>query len=230
MTVPLTNLTLSEDIATQFGDAFISTTTPTIAGLGVFTGVLPTVNPAWSTPNTAVDMLNPVQTNELLNIGERFEIAFEVTVDPDAGDGNSQPLSNQAHVTGDGENFDKMTVTVRDNTGSDTTVHSTGVDNDNPSILEIPELRTTKSVTNVVANGENFDVTFELIVENTGSVHLTGLDLIDDVVSQLGLQFIGITAVTLDSSGVGIGSTPDAKLRASAGATPYSGVRNRSGK
>ena len=117
-TVPVSNLSLTEDIASQFGFAFISVTTPTIDSTLAPTSTIPTslINPAWA-GNTALDVFDAAVTTEVLNAGEEFSITFDVVVDPDFNDDDSDFLTNTATVTGDGQNFDGSTVQVSDQSG-----------------------------------------------------------------------------------------------------------------
>ena len=71
-------------------------------------------------------------------------------------------------------------------------------------IIPTPEIRTIKNVlnTNTLASG-NVEITFELGVKNTGPVDLTNISLVDDLMTQLGAAYNGITfppTVTLVAS------------------------------
>ena len=113
-TVDLTNLSLTEDIDTQFGSAFISATDPTIS--------VPTVNPSSNIPaglingawnlNTALDVFDIAETGELLKAGDQFTIEFDVVVDPDLLDDDADYLQNTATVQGEGLNFNGMNITA----------------------------------------------------------------------------------------------------------------------
>ena len=219
----LSNLALIEDITSEFGNALLNVANPVITPVGSYTGILPTVNPAWVS-NSAVDVIDPAQSNETLPIGEEFAFTFDAVVDPDAIDDQSQMMMNQATVGGEGLNFDGSTVTVMDQSGDPTSSDPAGNDLDNPSVLLIPEVRTAKVVTGVMPNGENWDVIFELRLENTGTTDLQMIDLVDDLSTQLGPQFLGVVNVTIDdTTGVGLGVPPTLNYGASAGATPFDG-------
>ncbi len=232
-TSPLMNLSLTEDIAASFGNAFLGVSNMAIAPVGPYTGVLPTVNPAWGTADTSVDVINPAQSNETLLTGESFEFTFDVVVDPDAMDDMSQYLMNQSTITGDGINHDGEVVTVMDQSGHPDATDPDGIDQDNPSPLDIPEVRTTKEFTGAVANPTTdgyWDVTFDMVVENTGSTDLTGIDLYDDLVTQWGGVFIGVVNATIDdTTGVGSGMPPTLNYGATAGAVPFDGGNSGAG-
>ncbi len=225
-TSELTNLSLMEDLADQYGDALISISNAKITANGVYTGVLPVVNSSWAS-DTSRDAIDPVQSNESLPTGESFLFTFDAIVDPDAVDDQSQALNNQAVVSGEGKNYDGTVVRVNDQSGFPTAVDQSGNDNDNASTLLIPEIRTTKEYKSAVANAtnsDNWDVTFDLVLENTGSTDLSGIDLHDDFAMQWGDVFKSVVNVTInDTIGVGNGSPPTLNYGATAGATPYDG-------
>ena len=60
-------------------------------------------------------------------------------------------------------------------------------------------------------NGDNFDVEFTLVWENTGTVALDNVDLTDNIAAQFGNQFVGIVPGSLAVQNfVGNGSAPTA--------------------
>ena len=65
----------------------------------------------------------------------------------------------------------------------------------------IPNLSLAKEAGDAVPNGDNFDVTFTLNWENTGTVALNGVDIFDDIAAQFGSQFIGATIDAVTTSG-----------------------------
>ncbi len=222
-TVDLTDLSLTEDIADEFGNAFIRVANPQISPVGTYGGVLPQFNPAW-TSDTSVDVISLSQLNESLLAGETYQFTFDVIVDPDGVDDQAQALMNQAKVAGTGENFDGSPTMVMDESGYPTALNPDGSDSDNPAVLLIPEIRTAKVVTDVVANGTNWDVTFNIVLENTGTTDLTGVDLFDDLTSQMGAKFVEVVNVTIDdTTGIGVSTAPTLNYGTSAGTTPFDG-------
>ncbi len=205
-TVDLSNLSLSEDIAAQFGAAFVSATTPTITiGATNPASNIPAslINAAWN-GDTSLDLFDAAETGEFLKAGDDFTIEFGVVVDPDLIDEDSDFLVNTATISGEGTNFDGSTVTVDDESGADT---GTGIDTDEPTAAIVPEIAIVKSAGDAVANGDNFDVTFTLIVENTGSVNLNNLTLFDDIESQFGNAFVSVSGLAVQGF-VGSGTAP----------------------
>lgn len=76
-------------------------------------------------------------TTETLIRGEEFSITFDVVVDPDLLDDASDYLTNTATVAADGLNFNGYTITVNDQSGTDT---GSGFDNDEPTSTIVPEI------------------------------------------------------------------------------------------
>jgi fimbrial isopeptide formation D2 family protein/uncharacterized repeat protein (TIGR01451 family) len=205
-TVDLGNLSLSENLTTQFGSAFVSATTPTIsipptnAGSNIPATL---INTGWA-GNTAFDVFDNAETGEILVAGDDFTITFDVVVDPDLLDDDSDYLTNTATISGEGTNFDGTTISVDDQSGAD---DGTGIDSDEPTEAIVPEIAIVKSAGDAVANGDNWDLTFTMIVENTGSVNLNNLTLFDDIVSQFGNAYVGVTGLAVQNF-AGSGSAP----------------------
>ena len=206
-TVPLSDLSLTEDLADQFGGALISTTSPTIDATLAPTSTIPStlINSAW-VGDTSLDLFDPAEMSELLNSGEEFSITFDVTVDPDLLDDNSDFLTNTADVTGVGQNFDGSDITVSDQSGAD---NGDGLDTDEPTAAVVPEIAVAKAAGDAVANGDDFDVTFTLVVENTGSVNLNSLTLFDDLAAEFGNALVGVSGLSVQNF-AGSGTAPTA--------------------
>ena len=103
-TVDLTTLSLTDDIAAEFGNAFVAVVPGSLAIAPGAGGVntLPGVNAGWE-GNTTLDLLDGTGQ---LDIGEYFEVSFTVEIDPDGIDSVSQGLENQGTATGEGINPD----------------------------------------------------------------------------------------------------------------------------
>ena len=77
--------------------------------------------------------------------------------------------------------------------------------------MYIPNIGLAKEAGDAVPNGDNFDVEFTLVWENTGTVALDNVELIDDIAAQFGNQFVGIVPGSLAVQNfVGTGSVPAA--------------------
>jgi fimbrial isopeptide formation D2 family protein/uncharacterized repeat protein (TIGR01451 family) len=206
--VDLTNLTLFDDVATEWGNAYIGLSNQSVNAVAPFTGTLPLVNPAWNTTNTSVDMINGGAAVLLPN--EAFEFTFDALVDPDAVDSTSDFLSNQAEASGDGENHDGTMVTVSDESGNESSIDE-GVDNDEPTPLIIPEVILTKRlISSTIASSEtagNLDAVYEFVYENTGTVTLQAPTITDDWNTQFGAMFVGVVDMDLSDDTIAPGAS-----------------------
>jgi len=160
-------------------------------------------NLAWS-GNTAANML----IGGTVDPGDRFEVTFVVTIDPDA-DGSTGGMSNQATGSGTGLNPDGTQLTDSNGnpyTASDISDSGTDATGDNgegntsdPTTIVIADLGIAKSVAGeptLLFNG-NSVVTFEVVVENTGTVDLASLSLLEDLATQFGDAFVSTSNLTL---------------------------------
>ena len=201
----LNNITLTEMIAAQYGDAFVAIiTAPSI------TGGTATSNPTLDTGFDGVansDIF--IGTDGLLEPGQTILIQFTAEVDPNAA---PSPLLNQVQTSGIGVNPDGTPITDPSgvpfvttddsDTGSDPQTQNPGEDgdtggSDDPTVARIPIINVAKYVSglSVAASGTpgNADVQFTLVVENTGNVILNTITLEDDIAAQFNGAFVGIT-------------------------------------
>ena len=209
--VDLANLTLVEDLNVHFGTALISagnitlTTPPADASSNVL------LDSSWNGDGNN-EMIDQAAAT-LLAVGDSFVVQFTVEVDPDAV-GAPGELDNQVTVGGDG--VDENGVPITDSTGTPIVVtddSDSGADpngtnpdgdgdngtSDDPTPLYLPAIGLTKDAGDAVANGENFDVEFTLIYENTGTVDLTNLTLFDDVAAQFGNAFVSTSGLSIQN-------------------------------
>ena len=68
---------------------------------------------------------------------------------------------------------------------------------DDPTPLLLPDIGLAKSAGDAVPNGENFDVTFTFVYENTGTVDLANLSLTDDIQAEFGNAFVAVVPGSL---------------------------------
>ncbi|MEL6108930.1 MAG: hypothetical protein AAFU85_23220, partial [Planctomycetota bacterium] len=188
----LEQLVLSENLAAQFGGALIGIATPVLDTSPVTHASAPNINTAWQNDPTQ----NLLAPGGGLNPGDSFTIQVDVIVDPDASGGSSF-LQNQATISGINPNAPLIFVVDQSDSGSVTTSENPGApgdtgSTDDPTPLQIAEIGSAKRVTNVEMTGLTSLVTLELIVENTGTVHLQELDLFDDISTQWGANFVGV--------------------------------------
>ena len=194
--VNLANLSLTDDIAAQFGNAFVGVVPGSLAVQNFAgTGTAPGANAAWE-GDTSLDLLDGTGQ---ANIDDTFEVVFTVTIDPDGVDGASQGLENQGTAGGVGINPDtgapdpSLSATDDSDNGSDPN------GGDDPTPIIIADVAVTKEVygTPVALPDGTFEVTYQLVVENTGTVDLANLSLVDNIAGQFGAPFVSAGGLTL---------------------------------
>jgi flavin-binding protein dodecin len=203
----MTNLFLLDDVESIFGNAFVTTGAPSIQNWAG-TGAAPTINASW--PG---DTSQNILSGGSLASGESFEVVFTVTIDPDAN-GVSQGLSNQAEVSGQGVNPDgtpmsgsngaPLVVTDLSDEGTDPggengSDNGDGIPNNDVTQILIADLGIAKSIVGepeLLFSG-NYVVTYQVLVENTGTVALSNLSLLEDLSTQFGGAFVQASGLTL---------------------------------
>ena len=206
--VALDNLTVLDDVAAQFGPAFVATGTPTIQNFSG-SGVTPTISSNW-----LGDTSQNLVTGGRLEAGASFEITFTITIDPDAAISPAD-LSNQAMVSGAGVNPDGTPMTDASgnpivaaddsDNGSDPEGENgneesvDGVAGNDVTGILIADLGIAKAVVGepVLTELGNFVVTYRVVVENTGTVDLAELSLLEDLTNQFGPAFVNAGKLTL---------------------------------
>ena len=181
-TVDLNNLTLVDDIANEFGSAFVSVGNVAVQNF-VGTGTAPTINNGFTGDTT-----QSIISGGTANVGDRFEVVFTVTIDPDAA-GASTSLTNQA--TAGGEALDSNGNPITDPSGNPLTATDVSDDGTDPNgengvdingdgifandltPVNIADLGIAKAIVGepVLTDFGNFVVTYQVVVENTGTVN-----------------------------------------------------------
>ncbi|MEM7312031.1 MAG: SdrD B-like domain-containing protein [Planctomycetota bacterium] len=200
-TVDLDNIQIEEDIESQYGS-----------------GVLIAVNspPAITVPPSLPGSISPILatwdgglggsantnvfngTSGTLLPGDFIEVEFTLEIDPDAM-GSTQPLLNQAVASGEGpdgtvvmDDSDDGTDPNSDNPGSPGDMGTT----DDPTPFAIANMAAAKETVGVpmqVAPGStNFEVTYQVVIQNTGNLNMSGIDLYDDLAAQFGPAYVSI--------------------------------------
>jgi hypothetical protein len=219
--VDLANLTLVEDLSTQFGTALISAGNATITVAPTDAGSSVAVDSAWD-GSAATELLAQTATTSLA-VGDSFTVQFTTEVDPNAV-GAPATLDNQVTVGGDAvdangdpiEDSSGNPIVVSDDSDSGSNPNGSNPDalgdmgtSDDPTPLLIADIGLAKEAGDAVVNGENFDVPFTLVFENTGNADLTNLSLFDDVAAQFGNAFISASNLAVQNF-VGTGTAPTA--------------------
>ena len=198
---------------TQLGTAFNGVTVaPVVTLVTNATGnaVAPTTNGAAFTGTGAGTALI-VGTDGRIDPGDQYQVVFSVNIDPNKP-GAPAALDNTATAGGTPPNG--TPIADDSNTGTDVTGGSTGeLPTDNPDGPGVPtpitpptpvdSIGAVKSVTTIGALQPDgtFDVTYTVLIENTGSSNLTSLALVDDLsaATQLGTAFNGVTVAPVVS-------------------------------
>ena len=179
--VDLAGLTVVEDLAGQFDTALINADTLTLATPPANASSIIALNSNWDGDSVTDFIDGSVAT--LLAAGDSFVVEFTVEVDPDAV-GAPANLENQVTANGDAvdENgnaildSNMMAITATDDSDSGTDPNGENPNDqgdhgtsDDPTPLLIPDIGVAKIASDAVPNGDNFDVTFTLVVENIGT-------------------------------------------------------------
>ena len=191
-TSDLTNLSLVDDFAGQFGGNFVAAVPGSVTVTNIDATTPPGANATYA--GGATD--NLLDGTGLLETGQSYTVTVIVEVDPDADPAAlvNGALVNTATTTGDAPDG----TTVSDVSDDPTVATDVDPNNDNnpddPTSLFFSSIGLTKTAGAIVpaASGTagNFDVTYTFVVTNTGAETLNNLTLVDDFGSQLGGNFI----------------------------------------
>ena len=200
-TTAVSNLNIVDDVIAGLGDAFVSVSNVTIQNFNG-TGVAPAVNGAW-----ASDTSQTMVVGGTAEVGDTFEVTYTVTIDPDAS-GTASAMSNQATVGGTA--LDERGNVLTDASGQPTTVSDDsdsginpndengeevtqdGIYANDPTSILIADLGIAKSLVGepVLTDLGNYVVTYQLVVENTGTVDLANISLLEDLETQFGSALV----------------------------------------
>jgi len=194
------------------------------ATIGVITQPNITVNSPSGDPATGT-YPNLFTGGGLLQPGETVTVRFTLEIDPTAAPDPSM-IENSATVSGeDPANPGAPAATDDSDSGTDPTTDNPdapgngGGDNpyDDPTPLIIADLGLSKMLGAVVAvpNSSLVDVSYQFIVQNTGTVDLQNLTLVDDFAAQFGAAYLSVTSGPTISAG-----TPAATTLPGAGTVP----------
>ena len=225
--VPLSQLRLTDNLAdpANLGTAFVSVSQPPVVELTTNANglsVAPISTGAGFTGRAGgTDLLIGDATR--LEAGDVFIVNFAVIINPNA-DGAPAVLNNTATASGLPLGS-AVPVTDDTNTSTDIDGNPTGeLPTDNPGGPGVPTpvappgeqpgigIAKSAEVAGLLADG-TFDVTFTLIVENTGDVELSALTLVDELSSptNLGTAFVGLrgtpSLTLLNTSGASVAPT-----------------------
>ena len=214
--VALANVSAVKDLKAQFGPEFFIqvsdlalVTPPTNADSSITLNVL-----GWD-GTAATNLIDQAVTTNVLASDDSFEIGFKVEIDALATKG---VLEKKTTVAGTAINNTKASLTdaagnkltASDDSGSDAdprnlTLSIDSTEPDEPAPRSVPSLSLTKTSGDAFANGDNWDVTFTLALENNGTLAINRVEIFDDLAASFGGQFAGVTLdrVTAGSENTG---------------------------
>jgi uncharacterized repeat protein (TIGR01451 family) len=139
---------------------------------------------------------NIFAANQQLSVGAADIITLQLTVTPGA---NLGPYNNTAVASG--QSPSGAGVSDDSDNGSNTSGDNGEGSESDPTpvtFIEAPAIGVAKTVSGEVAptiNGSvgNFDVPFALVIENIGDVPLSNIQLVDDLVTQFGDAYVGVS-------------------------------------
>ncbi|MEO1262491.1 MAG: hypothetical protein AAFZ15_27030 [Bacteroidota bacterium] len=209
----LDEITANLDLETALGVAFLG-----IKGAPVITSQSFNPVPALNANYDGTALNASLIDDPTVTFSRNDSMTVEVTVmvDPNAG---SFPLTTQANVSGRGlspnqaplpgciggelivsDLSDGGLVVESQNNGF---IGNTGGDDD-PLLLSLPNLGLAKQLVSFAPASSNvagnLEVTFRLILKNTGSVPLRDISLTDDIVTMLGSTFVNVLQFPFVSS------------------------------
>ena len=218
---PLTNLSITDDWASQFGANFVSVLPGSVSVANIDATTLPGANGAYI--GTAAD--NMLDGTGVIESGQRFEVSVVVEVDADADPSlfvNGE-LLNQAVVSGQ-DPFGGTVTDISDDPADLTDNDLNGDNNpDDPTPVSFSGIvaeKTTGSVTNATSGtAGNYDVIYNFTVRNAGSETLTNLTLVDDWGALFGANFVRVVPGSVSVTNVDAATPPTANPTYAGGAT-----------
>ncbi|WP_197455228.1 DUF4347 domain-containing protein [Stieleria neptunia] len=201
---PLTQIAIDEDFSILFGNGFVDVVVPP-AVIHTTANRPLTLNPVYDGTSINPSIVdNSVGNSNRMLPGESVTIRLTVEVDPDAPgiSVDNGSMIAQAQVSGVGEVSGLTAVDLSDDPDRPANVELDPIaDNepDDPNIHRIPMLSLTKQIigsptpsTSGVSG--NYDVTYQIRIDNNGSTPLDELTLVEDLEELLGDAFVGIVS------------------------------------
>ncbi len=191
--ISLNNVTISDDIPAQFGACYVGVAQAGIVSVNDVAPLADSVN-AVSGAAPIIAMADSIGVGDSL-IVSGFSVQFDPNaagcVFPDPAQNSASGGSNEANDVSD-NGIDP------DTAGPDDAGVPTPFTPPTPN----PELGLAKSATLLAFNDDfSFDVEYTILIQNTGDVDLTNLELFDDLVTQFGAAYVP-SAATDTSGGV----------------------------
>jgi hypothetical protein len=201
----LINLSLIDNIAAQYGAAFVGVTTSPSLVLNTATAG-PVVNPAYAGSG---DLLIP-STADTLRTGQSYTVNVTIEVDPST---ITDTLFNSAitrgqPINGNGAPQGPVVSDISDS-GSNTMGTNPGEPGDkgtpdDPTPLNLPAIGVAKMASApvaIVGQAGKYNITYSFIIQNIGNTYLENVSLTDNLKGQLGAAFINLVPNSLSITG-----------------------------
>ena len=220
--VDLANFSVIKDLKKQFGpEAFnrVSSLTLITPPSSVDSNI--TLDLSGWDGTSATDLIDQTVTTNVLANGDSFEVGFKVEIDASAPVGVLEKATTVAGVAVNnaGKSLTDSVgnrIAASDDSESESDPKNTksivlgGIaETKAPAPSSVPSLCLTKTSGDAFANGDNWDVTFTLALENDGTLAINRVEIFDDLAASFGGQFAG---VTLDRVTAGSGNTGSALI------------------
>ncbi len=188
--VTLSNVSISDDFAAQFGACFIDLQEPGAVSINDVAPLADSTGEALATlPMVAtVVSLEPGDTLNLTGLVAQFDVNAEGCVfpDPAANSANAVAQSSAGPIEDNSDNTSDP---------ADGTPNDGGTPTPFTPPVPTPEIGLSKAAAVLMVNqGFTFDAEYRLRLQNTGNVNVNNLELFDDIESQLGDLFDPSTA------------------------------------
>ena len=194
--VDISSISLSDDLASQFGAAFFTASDATDPSGGIVVApvvtpavdasgtaiILPTGNAAYTGDAAGIDLFTA--DSSTLGVGDSVQVTFTVRFNPAVA---GQTLNNTATASG-ADPAGRLAEDLSDN-GADAMTNAGGPGTPTPVTFPEPDssLVVSKEVATIpidLGNGQ-FQVTFNFVVENDGQVDISDLQIVDDLLAAL---------------------------------------------
>ena len=195
-TVALDNVQVFDDIAAGFGGQFAGATINRVTPGAGNAGPSPVANTSWNV-DTAQSL---VTSTGPLEVGDTCEVVFTVTIDPNAVGTAARGLESRAFVSGEALKENGVAITNPD--GSPVVIRNDSDNSSDPAPIVIADISVAKTMAGSptqLANG-SFEVIYELVMANTGTVDLAKLTLVEDLAKHFGSALVSAGKIALTSA------------------------------
>ena len=210
-TVAFDKVEIYDDLAAMFGGQFAGATIDGVIAGANNKGTAPVINASFASDTSR----SLVKSCGRLEVGDSFEVAYTVTVDPNAVGTAASGLDSQATTYAlavDAEGVPiihpngALAITQQlsnssNGAGEEVTSRFSETDAQNLAGTVVANVAVAKTIAQKplpTSNG-NFEVVCALVVSNTGAEDLTNISLVENLSGDFGSAFLGVGDVTIVS-------------------------------